>query len=277
VKFFVKESTTVGLWHFEETSGSTQNDSSGNVYHLTDNANAPTRITTADFGGGLDFNGTTQFTERNGGGANLESSSVTVEVLVKTPSPTASVGVLIAYSPRGQAVDGRGWYMGVGAILFAFSIGHGTGTYTTVSSTVTLPLSRWIYCAGTYDGTNLRVYQCGTLVGGPTAAAAINYTDSPSAGAGTYRTVSFGEIQDNNGNPTLFGKYQVSDVRVSNIAKSDSDIYNEQLTQQYCETQPKSTGITNFGAGQQMPFGSYQRYKSVRAAVAQYNNLVVGP
>ena len=53
MKFFANESTTVGLWHFEETSGATQSDGSGNAYDLTDRANAPTRTTTPNFGGGL--------------------------------------------------------------------------------------------------------------------------------------------------------------------------------------------------------------------------------
>lgn len=279
VKFFAKESTTVGLWHFEETSGATQSDGSGNGYNLTDNANAPTRITTTDFGGGLSFDGNNDYTERNGGGANLEAARITVEILFYKPSPhSGDFDMAFAYNPRGAAFDGRGWQAHLQADgKMRWRLGTGSG-YTNIIDPVVCPLDRWLYFAMTYDGTNGKLYRCGTLVAGPTASAAISYAASPNAGATTFKTFTLGAEQQNDAVYRNFGRLYLADLRVSNIAKSDSDIFNEQLTQQYCETEPTAAAIPPpMGGGMQLPFAPYQRYKSIRAAVAQYNNLVLGP
>ncbi len=280
MKQFADESTTVGLWHFEETSGATQGDSSGNAYDLTDNANAPTRITTTDFGGGLSFNGTDDYTERSGGGANLEATSITVELLLFKPSPhSGDVDFVAAYEPRGSSFDGRGWrviFLSTG--ILRFDVGFGTGAYHPAADSGPFPLDRWVYVAGSFDSSTVKLYRCGTLITASADAGTISYAASPSAGATTFKTFVLGAEQQNDAVYRNFGKCYVADLRVSNIAKSDAAIYNEQLNQQYCEVEPQaSPGTMAYGTDSMYPQGAYHKYKTIRAAVEMMNNLTLGP
>jgi len=282
MKSFAKESTTVGLWHFKETSGSTHSDGSGNGYTITDSANAPTRTTTTDFGGGLSFDGADDMTERSGGGANLEAASITVEALVRKPAPhSGDTDAIIAYFPRGAANDGRGWFLLLNSTGFLqFSIGPGTGAFSNVVANAVFPTDRWVYCAGTYDGTNLHLYQCGVVVATPVASAAISYAASGAANPATYKTVSLGATQQNDATPTYtsFGRLEIADIRVSNVAKSDAAIAAEQVAQEFCEVEPKVTpSEIAYGFDATFPHGPYHRYKTIRAATEMLNNLVLGP
>jgi hypothetical protein len=83
--------TPLGLWKFDETTGTTAADSSGNGYDLTLQADASTLTTAGVNGTALAFNGTTDYAKR--AAATVTNTSGTVSVWIK---PLTGGGTIVS-------------------------------------------------------------------------------------------------------------------------------------------------------------------------------------
>ena len=149
----------VGLWHFDEGSGTTASDSSGkgNNGQLV---NGPV-WTTGKVGNALQFDGVDDYVNIPNS-ANLNpTSQITIDFWVNAPS-YADYGMMVSkiYSEQWAVM----WHGGSGRIRcdimpwFSYSGSHGE-----FYSNTELSLNQWHHVACTFDGTNARIYIDGVL------------------------------------------------------------------------------------------------------------------
>ena len=149
----------VGAWGFDEASGSTTDDASGNGNTGTI-ANA-TRTTSGKFGGALTFNGTNAWVTVNDSSSLHLTGGMTIEGWV---NPTTLSGSWRALAVK-ETATGLAWALypaGDGG----FPSGHAfTTSEQWARGTSVLPLNTWSHVATTYDGTTIRTYVNGVQVG----------------------------------------------------------------------------------------------------------------
>jgi concanavalin A-like lectin/glucanase superfamily protein/Big-like domain-containing protein len=156
---------------FEETAGTTANDSSTAKNNGT--INGPVSTTSGKFGRALSFDGTNDRVDVPDANSLDLTTGMTLEAWVK---PTTNVGW------RTALLKERG-----SDLLYALYTSNGskprtesyTGTENTAAGTTALPLNAWSHIASTYDGTNLRFYVNGTLAATKATTGAMPNTANP--------------------------------------------------------------------------------------------------
>jgi hypothetical protein len=175
------EATTapVGWWKFDEGSGSSTSDSSGNgaTGALT---NTPTWVAGRILPGALSFNGSTQSVAISGAGAvaNLYTTGMTVSAWIKPAGLGGGNGGRIVDKDNND----QGWYFSLNAsntLKFASDQFSGTSpSVTSASSAITL--NAWQHVVATWDGTTsgagIHLYVNGTLLTGTTVVTGANNT-----------------------------------------------------------------------------------------------------
>lgn len=154
-------------WDFEEGSGTSTKDTSGNGYAGT-LTNGPT-WTTGKYGKAIDYDGSNDYTTQADNSA-FSTTTKTLEAWVKmdtlgTNDLIAGKGAEYWISYNSNAA------LGCTASKFAFSVWNGSA-WACANSTTTPITGVWYHLVGTYDGTNIRLYVNGVLEGGPTAQGA---------------------------------------------------------------------------------------------------------
>jgi glucose/arabinose dehydrogenase/PKD repeat protein len=156
---------------FEETSGTTANDSSTAKNNGT--INGPVSSTSGKFGRALSFDGTNDRVDVPDASSLDLTTGMTLEAWVK---PTTNVGWrTVILKERGSD------------LLYALYSSNGskprvesyTGAENTAAGTTTLPLNAWSHLAATYDGTNLRFYLNGALQTTKATTGAMPNTTNP--------------------------------------------------------------------------------------------------
>jgi Concanavalin A-like lectin/glucanases superfamily/Viral BACON domain len=142
----------VGAWGFNEASGTTAADSSGNGNNGT--ITNATHTTTGKFGGALSFNGSNAFVQVPDANSLDLTTGMTLEAWVNpTAVGTAWRSVILKEQPAN--------------LIYALYAGDSKGkaaadVFTTsdigLSGTTNTPLNAWTHLAATYDGANLRIY-----------------------------------------------------------------------------------------------------------------------
>lgn len=222
----------VGWWKFDDNTGTTAIDASGNGNSLTLVNTASTDWVNGYNGSAFNVDATNNIAYLNGSSSTLEPSVLTVSAWVKLNAiGTCNGGALcyvVADEPIGATSNGRGYLLWVSSGgLPAFSIGDGTA-YRTVSGATTLSANVWYHITGTYDLSNLRVYVNGVLDGTQANTSAITYTNG--AGGPTAKTFYVGSIHDNDAtsNTTtsdmIFFNGQIDEVKVYNYVRSQPQI-----------------------------------------------------
>lgn len=151
---------SAGLWHFNEDSGTTIADSSGNgntgTYHgesFNDGTlkNGPQWVD-GKYGKALQFDGSDDYVDcGNDSSLNLDNE-VTVEAWVK-PIAVPSSGEGLA--SKADLSYGLTYYVNGQVYFYTYSGSH--------FSTTSLPTGEWSHVVGTYDGTTRRLYVNGVL------------------------------------------------------------------------------------------------------------------
>ncbi len=175
----------VGRWDFNEGTGTTVNDSSGNGFVGTFSS-VPT-WTSGKVGKGLNFDGTDDYIDLNTQSATLKpSTALSVSAWVnKSGTLTDFKGIFVGPQTAGTA----GGYLLTGITtdkVRMYIDTTGAGGWASATSTTTLASNTWYHVEGTWDGTNVKIYINGILEA-TTAAATIGYgTTAVDAFIGNY-------------------------------------------------------------------------------------------
>ena len=218
----------VGLWHFDENTGTTAFDSSGydNDGTLT-NMSPPGCWVSGMFGNALSFDGVDDYVLVDNT-SSIAPSSITVEAWVK---PLGTPGTYKYIISKYYVLKAGAWSS------YAFYTGSTGGLYFYIGGETTYRLSpnagtgiwdgEWHHIAGTFDNASdiLKLYVDGVLVPG---------TPSGTAGAIGYDTgdLYFGTYRFPNGSWCFSGT--IDQVRIWDGALTESDIeYNYSIESNY--------------------------------------------
>ncbi|MBI4547349.1 MAG: VCBS repeat-containing protein [Ignavibacteriae bacterium] len=206
---YTTDTNTVALWHFNETSGDTVYDASGNGNNGTSTG---TTIVDGRFGKARSFNGsaadiiipyaaslvpTTQITLE--GWFRFQSFSEVQELILQGESQPSYVYNLYYNSDNND--DTFYFNLFVGGSYYSVSFGR---------TAAGLISGNWFHIAGTYDGNSMNLYANGVLAGSATVSGSIN------SGSGN---LYIGRKWDG---VYRFGG-ELDEIRISNIARQPSE------------------------------------------------------
>jgi hypothetical protein len=164
------ESGLVAAYGFEEATGTTALDSSGNGY--TGKLEGPARTRSGRFGRALSLDGVNDMVTV---AAELHASRVTVEAWVY---PTALSGWRSVVMKEAQNGLVFGLYAHDNQPHPAMTVGVERVDYS-AGGLAALPLNAWSHLAATYDGTTIRLYVNGIETGTATGAGALPESANP--------------------------------------------------------------------------------------------------
>ena len=206
----------VGHWKLDETSGTTATDSSGNGNDgtLLGGLDAGTNSTSGKISTALSFDGTNDVIEVLDDDV-LDLTTFTASLWLKADNaPSTSVTT----QPLGKKATGSNyqnfifsWSHQSSSFMQSIAFYDGSGwPHTQIQQT--LSADTWYHLAGTYDGTDLKIYVNGVL----------DHTTSP----GTTPLIGTGSLhigaEFSTGNAAFPG--DIDDVRVYNRALSDTEV-----------------------------------------------------
>jgi len=220
-----------GYWGFDEGSGTTTFDSSGNGNNGT-LINGPVWID-GKYGKALDFDGVDDYVEVEDSSSLHFSTSVTLMawVYLVADATYSDSRVLGKDAWNGGTNLHLVIHDSLGHVGFGLGVGGGS-TSVFQTSTEAIPRESWTHIAATYDGFLMRIYVNGSL-------------DS---------TLSWGSGFDSNANPLTIGSKNPPYLGFFFKGKIDEvRIYNRVLSQQEIQT--------NMG-GEPTPWGDWKHYHS---------------
>ena len=155
----------VGLWRFDEGSGTVAHDASGNGHHGT--LVGDPKWTGGKIGGALDFDGQNDVVEL--GAFDVVSSGITLAGWMRPESFAINDGRVITKAVEWGEND-HWWMLSTissgGEIRLRFRLKtEGQNTTTLIASSGALVVEQWQHAAATWDGTTMRLYLDGEEVG----------------------------------------------------------------------------------------------------------------
>ena len=150
----------IGHWKFDETSGTTATDSSGNNNTGT-LTNGPA-WTTGKIGGAVSFDGVNDYVNLGTSVDQTITNAITVSTWVK-PVATFQGTFLVGSTDLVIADYDWGIYNTAGGNTFNFYIQNTSGVPMNAGSVTTAVPGAWIHVVGTYDGATIKLYINGVL------------------------------------------------------------------------------------------------------------------
>lgn len=235
-----------GVWHLADvTAGGTTKDSTSNAINGTASATSPTSAA-AQIGNGASFDGNTARNIDIGSSSSLGGlTAFTLEGWIKPSGFGDDGGSVIIACPKSRgpgAVDPfQDTQLSVSATSVVTLASTGVaGSRKVDSQTTTISTGTWYHIVGTYDGSTLRSYRNGVLLGSGTAAASITTPSTPST---SYRIGQVGIANSD------FAQVNglLDEVRFSNSRRS-ADWILTQYNNQNAPGNIGSAGFLTFGA-----------------------------
>jgi hypothetical protein len=207
-------SDLVGLWHFDEGSGTAASDDSdyGNHGTLKPTGSEPSWVVVGKLGGALSFDGTNDYVEVPDS-LSLDVDDVTIEAWIYID---ATIGTGQRNVVRKGHLGDRCYGLDIGVpgarkIRGWVNKGPAGGSTALVANGLTtLTTGQWHHVAMTYDGTNVRVYVDGVLDGTSGVGAGDIFDNALSVRIG-------GQASGDNGGALAF-KGKIDEVRIYKIA-----------------------------------------------------------
>ncbi len=213
------ESNLVAYYNFDQISGTTTlpdlagGDNNGTLTNMTGSEWAASGAVVIPPGNTLDFNGANQYVDC---GTGINPSVFTIESWVKLN--TLSDGVIAS-----KINSDLGYYYqnfelrttASGNINFMVPDGS---SWLSVTSAATIIAGIWYHIAGTYDGTTAKIYINGVQDSNTLSNSTYASTDN----ADTNFTIGTRSL----GSSSLFFNGQIDEVRLWNIARTQTDIQN---------------------------------------------------
>jgi hypothetical protein len=204
----------VAAYAFDEGSGTTTADRSGNANNGTLSNATWAGATAGKFGNALSFNGSNARVDVNDSNSLDLTSGMTIEAWVKPSLANSSFQTALLKEQTGQLVYALYSNTNTAHPDSEAAIG---GSNKTVAGASALPVGTWSYLSATYDGSTLRLYLNGTQV-------------SQLATSGSL-TTSSGALRI--GGNAVWGEYfsgLIDEVRVYNRALSAAEIGQDMTT-----------------------------------------------
>lgn len=240
----------LGYWNFEEGSGQTINDVSGNGnngnlgFSASVEATDAARVSNGQYGKGLSFNATTANIATVFTGQFTDMSSLTIEAWMY---PTSLQAVKII-SKRNQALN-TGWSLGTlsdGSLIFTRAYNGNTLSCTTgLTRGPSYQINRWNHLAATFQDTGdcfsgVKVFINGVVI-----------PISPSSG-----NTGLSGLKSDNGIPILFGASlggvtpfdgRLDEIKIYNYARTEAQVVSDMTGGGSTERTP--TGYWKFDEG----------------------------
>ena len=201
----------VAAYSFDETSGSTVSDNSGN--NNTGTISNATRTTAGRFGGALTFNGSNAWVTVNNSASLSITGMVTIEAWIRpTSTMTGWRTVLIKESSNNGS-----YYLYGNATGNVPAAEVGVNGEQIVYGVSTIPANTWTHLAMTYDGGQERIFVNGTQIASRAQTGAITTSSSPMRIGGN----------------SIWGEYfsgQIDEVRVYSKALTAAQIQTDMNT-----------------------------------------------
>ncbi|HTN43796.1 MAG TPA: LamG domain-containing protein [Nitrospiria bacterium] len=201
---------TVAFYHFDETSGSTAIDSSGNGFNGT--IFGATRVS-GKVGQALQFSSAGSRVEIPALGNVFQNQEITVDAWIY-PTTLDPGSIYEIVSPSNVGLAPFGFQINDGKVEFLL-FDNGGISQTMIKSTASLSLNIWTYVAVTFNGSDARIYIDGSLDSTSSVAFAIQRDDN---------ILYVGTL------PNFPGIYlnefqgQIDELRISNVVLSDTQI-----------------------------------------------------
>jgi phage protein U len=193
----------VGHWAFDETSGSTASDSSGNNNAGT-LINGPVWNSAGRVGGALSFDGVNDYVSLGNPAVLIPGNAITLAGWMNLTDTSANRFIISKY--KGPKPTFLRFQAGGGVQC---SIGGTSATVTT-----SMVIGQWYHTACTYDGAIIRLYLNGVQV------TTVSKTGAIADEAATDWLIGARSPS----NPAIFMKGLIDDVRFYNVALTAADI-----------------------------------------------------
>ena len=198
-------------WKFDEGAGATGSDSSGNGNTGTLQGNPTWTAGHSSFA--VNLNGSTQYVSAPN--LDVSGSAITLAAWVRFSSFPSGIDQRIISKSTGASEADHYWmlsHVGGGQQRLRFRLKTGGTTTTLVATTGDLAANTWYHAAAVYDGSTMRLYLDGGLVGSSSKSGAISTNASVPVNIGR--------------NPPSYGYLSgaVDDVRIYSEALSGGEI-----------------------------------------------------
>jgi hypothetical protein len=198
----------VGYWKFDEGTGNTAHDSSGNGNDGTVNGAS---WTAGISNGALQFDGISNYVGiQSSSSLTLSGNQVSLELWIK-PTVTLNSGLASRINIMDKG-DGYGFQMEANDARINFFVNIGHADQWLSSETSNWKAGTWYHIAGTYDGTNESIYVNGALENTKSLSGTLSGIGDPLS-IGSY---CFGTMTFFNG--------AIDEVKIYNYARTAVDI-----------------------------------------------------
>jgi hypothetical protein len=203
------EDSVAGVWLLDEGGGGTVGDSSGNGNDGS--IISEPEWTDGKFGKALEFDGEDDMVDTPYV-SDDQSEAFTIMAWIK-PSIAISTQIVVA----GRSNGGTQLNIASGGVaMTGFKMDN--GQFAHVLGKAAFPAEEWTHIAGTYDGSDIRVYVNGVEEG------SLKPTNAPGMNSYTFQIGAFDESLHGGGYIGQFAPAAIDEVAVFNVALSESEI-----------------------------------------------------